>query len=58
MQLKDEDTGLSYKLGSAATASAAVATANDTVTFTGHGYSVTGDKFTATTNAAFGTAGT
>ena len=59
MQLKDEDTGLSYKLGAANTAQAAsaVSTANQTVTINDHGFR-TGDKVTATGNAALAGAGT
>ena len=54
---KDEDTGLSYKLGAANTANCtAVSTANQTVTINDHGFR-TGDKFTATGNAALNGAG-
>ena len=62
-QVSDEDTGLSYRIGSAsggvATAQTvtAVNTANQTFTLADHGFR-TGDRFTATANAALGSANT
>ena len=58
-QLKDDDTGLSYKLGSANSEQTvtAVATATHAFTLANHGFR-TGDKFTASANAALGSATT
>ena len=56
-ELSDRDTGLSYRIAKAQQTVTAVNTANQTFTLANHGF-ITGDKFTATANAALGSANT
>ena len=56
-ELSDRDTGLSYRIAKAQQTVTAVSTANQTFTLANHGF-ITGDKFTASANAALGSANT
>ena len=56
-ELSDRDTGLSYRIAKAEQTVTAVSTANQTFTLANHGF-ITGDKFTASANAALGSANT